>query len=231
MRERPILFKAPMVNAILNGSKTQTRRICKIKDVGGKGFDEYSKDGIEALIRNHCPYGKIGDRLWVREKHRYELFGPGDLIIRYLADNKTNAIQDNGKKIFDHHIDKIRPSIFMHRFASRINLEITNIKVERLNNISEEDAKAEGILPNCLSSVFTDGKWVIPEKSGCPRQDSVGCEDCYGEWVKYHPDDEEYEEPAYSPKESFKSLWESINGPGSWEKNPWLWCVEFKVIT
>ena len=117
MKERPIIFSSPMVRAILDGRKTQTRRDIKEKLMCGE----------DAHV-NNCQYGKPGDRLWVRETFCYH-----DDLARYLykADGVTGV--------------KWKPSIFMPRIASRIMLEITGIRVERLQDISEEDAIAEGV--------------------------------------------------------------------------------------
>ena len=272
-KERPILFKGPMVNAILNDSKTQTRRIIKPQPEENhwNRLEGYSRriiyldcnDGhrhvkfCDSIPQNphsvsqtmKCPYGKIGDRLWLRETFAY--IWPGDVCvpkeecnIEYRADTNNKLPGDwPEEERGNPDCPKWKPSIFMPRWASRINLEITNIRVERLNDISEEDAICEGVLPNCTSAVFKDGRWSVPENNGCPHQQTSDCDTCledgqFVEWMKYHPvDGEEYEEPAFSAKESFKSLWDSINGnpkPGkpdhSWNKNPWVWVVEFKKV-
>ena len=153
MAERPILFSAPMVRAILAGTKTQTRRVVKPQpaergDNGGafmeiipsllpsRGglFDvRYALDNPRAI---RCPYGQPGDRLWVRETfghfERNENFKPGAEVF-YRADG--NCLE----------LEPWRPSIHMPRWASRITLEITGVRVERLQDISEADAYAEGI--------------------------------------------------------------------------------------
>ena len=139
MKERPILFQANMVRALLDGSKTQTRRIFKAKN-GGVWPNSNDLPGMKQIMRN-CPYGQPGARLWVRETWAYhlqalsasnhELSGPWV----YCADGHTQ-----------HRLcDRWRPSIHMPRAASRITLEITGVRVERLQNISEADAIAEGI--------------------------------------------------------------------------------------
>ena len=171
--ERQILFSAPMVRAILNGTKTQTRRIVK-----------HSPDDdcpyLENKIATRCPYGQPGDRLWVREAWRTvaeaDAIPPRDLreAQRIWYDAETPHQPGAGK---------CRPSLFMPRWASRITLKITGTRLERLNDISEADAIAEGVLTT-------------------PGQDT--------------------------PRTAFRALWESINGMGSWEINPWLWVVEFR---
>ncbi len=138
MKERPILFSAPMVKAILAGNKTQTRRI--VKD-----------EAVEGATARGCPYGTTGDRLWVKEtffdarlfKHE-PLFAAMKLDYIYRADYDYREGKREPSVIADHHW---KPSIFMPRAASRITLEITGVRVERLQDISEDDAKAEGFIP------------------------------------------------------------------------------------
>ena len=191
MKERPIIFGGPMVRAILDGSKTQTRRIVKLRD-GSLAQDEdipahgecdglvipppdYVMDFSKTFPQwqnRPCPYGKPGDHLWVRET-----FSLGtSQTVTYKAD-------------FPDSCTIWKPSIHMPRWASRITLEVVSVRVERLQDISEEDAKAEG--------------------AAIMKHDAIG-------W--------------HSHKRGFQSLWESINGPGSWEANQWVWVVEFKRI-
>ncbi|MGL4404745.1 MAG: hypothetical protein ACRCT6_03235 [Notoacmeibacter sp.] len=161
MKSRPILFSAPMVLAILKGAKTQTRRIVKPQPdkendgypywyIGGyrawqchKVFDVLRSGAHNELL---CPYGKIGDRLWVRESWRYGDFIEDEVpYIRYFADGAKKMCwpaKEWEEKFTD---KKWRPSIFMPRWASRITLEITGVRIERLHDISEDDAIAEGI--------------------------------------------------------------------------------------
>ena len=183
IKERPILFSGPMVRAILEGRKTQTRRIVK--------------DGIplgnwnETL--NKCPYGKPGERLWVRET-----WAPVTIGYAYKAD---------GVYIEESPVWKWKPSIHMPRVASRILLEITDIRVECLQEISEEDAKAEGLR----------------------RFAKFGVEEWGG--VEAHPQVKNHFRWYDKPIEAFKQLWEHINGRESWKQNPWVWVVEFKMIS
>jgi hypothetical protein len=188
MKERPILFSGPMVRAILDGSKTQTRR-------AAKEFNEMPNlDGILKRFPNQegCPYGTPGDRLWVREtwavQHEYDAFPPS--AIGSSARWHYAATEDLGGL-------RKRPSIFLPRRGSRILLKITGVRVQRLLEISEEDARAEGV---------TDfaGRWW----DGSP----VVC----GKWN--------------APSEAFAALWESINGTGSWEANPWVWAITFRRL-
>jgi uncharacterized protein YqfB (UPF0267 family) len=130
MRERPILFSGPMVKAILGGRKTITRRVLKLQDYDGGDCYE-TKDGILRDILSLCPYGIPGDRLWVRETWADPC---GKRLPVYRADEATAYLNV-----------KWRPSIFMPRWASRITLEVTGVRVERLQDITEEDAQAEGV--------------------------------------------------------------------------------------
>jgi hypothetical protein len=193
MAERPILFSAPMVRAILAGTKTQTRRV--MSDRHRWHFIEATGD--LAL----CPYGQPGDRLWVREAWStlpmYDAVKPSDMApyyagtIRYKADG--------------HQSGKLRPGMFMPRWASRITLEITGVRVERLQDISEEDAIAEGI-----------------EQMPCQVPNTRL-------WRNYTPGNGWTSRVAI-PQNSFRSLWESINGADSWNANPWVWVVEFRRV-
>lgn len=127
MKEKPILFSTAMVRAILDGRKTMTRRVCKIQPIPIiTGYD------LTATLTAGCPYGKVDDRLWVRET-----WMPGDSAVKYYY-RATKPEQGN--------YFKWHPSIFMPREASRITLEITNIKIERLQDISAMDIEREGTL-------------------------------------------------------------------------------------
>ncbi|MGV0886007.1 hypothetical protein V6760_03930 [Acinetobacter venetianus] len=189
MKERPILFNTSMVKAILEGRKTQTRRLVNSEliiqqaefECGNRPNVLRSEPNLQYWIDNQCPYGQVGDQLWVRETWRKTeisecgcedncscSFGGYD----YLASSVDTDV-------------KWKPSIHMPRKASRIQLEITNIRVERLNDISESDCLKEGI----GSPILRDCK-----------------------------------------KPKFMQLWESINGGGSWSRNPWVWVVEYKII-
>lgn len=191
MKERPILFSGQMVRAILEGRKTMTRRIVKPQPVNE--WNWHPKPG-ESICGNKrmwlrlCPYGQPGDRLWVRETwaapHAYDhllprMF-PREARIHYAA------TEERGGLLW-------RSSIHMPRWTSRITLEIVDIRVERLLDISEEDARLEGIDLGGFQSM-TEGI--------AGREHRI----------------------------KFRELWETINGPGSWDANPWVWVVEFKRI-
>lgn len=216
MKERPILFSGPMVRAILSGQKTVTRRAMKHQPCrqpvmvpnGGANFwsNPLYIEGAMMGSQNHgCPYGQPGDRLWVREAWladaQLDSIAPRDLSqgepILYPADGNVRqtgcAMVSQGRG---------RPSIHMPRWASRILLEVTDVRVERLQDISEDQCIAEGIegcIPGCQSPYDGDG---APE-----------C-DCMN----------------LSYEDSFQALWTSINGAKSWSSNPWVWVVEFKRI-
>jgi hypothetical protein len=206
MKERPILFSGQMVRAILEGRKTQTRRIVKpqptkdyvtLMPLSGELVGVTKHGGpIDNRGWLHCPYGKPGDRLWVREtwgKVHYEGVDESPTIF-YRADERDQERDE---------LTRWRPSIHMPRWASRINLEVVSVRVERLQDISEEDAMSEGI-----------ESW---EERGVDD-----AQDYYRDYVTGGH--------VYNAKDSFRSLWQSINGPGSWEANPWVWVVEFKRI-
>ena len=213
MKERPILFNHEMVRAVLNGKKTQTRRVNGFKQINTNphkwrfvefriclGYEAsrgylwagFLAEGSTSLIYIKCPLGMVDGRLWVRETFgsqvRSYAGGTGKHIV-YKADN-PKAIdfeEANGKK----HLVKWKPSIHMKREYSRINLEITNIRVERVQEIMEIDARSEGV------------QW-----DECNHLDPHG----------------------YSAKQRFETLYNSINekrGCG-WDVNPWVWVIEFK---
>lgn len=227
--ERPILFSAPMVNAILEGRKTMTRRVVKPQpDEDGLAFDLERGQRMDTSERVYkCPYGKPGDTLWVRETFSgpYVMTGvPPSQWVDGLLMPDIWYWADGDPKEGDWTIPK--PSIHMPRFASRLTLKITDIRVERLQDISEEDAKAEGVPPNWCG-LLTEGdgstmKWS-PEKHGFLEQP---CD---------LPDEDDYY--FADARTAFKSLWDSINGKPrndgvdiSWQANPWLWIVEFERV-
>ncbi len=176
MKERPILFKGEMVRAILSGIKTQTRRIVKFNPPftnhsswssvynhpgGGFVFMDYPLKNPEKEVLLICggregkvsPYGVPGDRLWIRESFRYfQGDGTFDFGVRYLADGTVNKFIDNEQKMTYPINERSMPSIHMPRLISRINLIVKNIRIERVNSISEEDAKAEGASPSIVGT-------------------------------------------------------------------------------
>jgi len=169
-----------MVRAILEGRKTQTRRICK--DLV-----------VEGATATGCKYGIPGDRLWVKETFQplWVSEEPGDYKtghgynINYVATGGIKEWVEGGEGELT---QKCTPSIFMPRWASRITLEVVGVRVERLQDISEADAKSEGIRLNSMTHWETEAR------------------------------------------DAYKTLWESINGAGSWDANPWVWVIEFKKL-
>lgn len=207
MKERGMIFNADMVRAILDGRKTQTRRIMKPQPEpcprGGHWWpsnvfktmlhveDEMQngKGGWGGLVGDACPFGDVGDRIWVRETWAEAGASAPDLkLYRANYPEHVPSIYENVPPA-----EEIRwtPSIHMPRWASRILLEITDVRVERLNSISDADAKAEGC--------------------------------CYGRGGGI-PDF------AVNPADHFPTLWASIYGEESWKANPWVWVIEFKRV-
>lgn len=193
MTERPILFSAPMVRAILDGTKTQTRRVVKpCKDLGiGCELAPCELAGeVNAGDYSNARY-QPGDRLWVRETF---------LIPDARASNFPPWVYAADYTEADRPCTRWKPSIHMPRAASRITLEVTGVRVERLQDISEADAIAEGIEP----TMPNPGHW---------------------NWRDYL-----IEGGQTHAVLSYKTLWESINGPDSWDLNPWVWVVEFQRV-
>lgn len=171
-KDRPILFTAPMVRALLAGTKTQTRRALKPQPAARKGGATFP-----------CRYGVSGDRLWVRETWR---MANGSPIYRADADRSLGMDEYSDRHTW-------KPSIHMPRVASRITLELVEVHVEPLQDISEVDAEAEG----CRD-------WAAEQDT--PARDI----------------------PAGESRLIYRQLWEQINGAGSWDLNPWVWCLTFK---
>lgn len=142
MKERPILFSAPMVNAILDGKKTQTRRVIKGHwKEWLESINDITNLDASCALENQCPYGKPGDQLWVRETFH----SPTDQVTIYRANWREDARARGFDNIPNTVNWKWTPSIHMPRWASRIQLEITGIRVERLQDISDDDALEEGV--------------------------------------------------------------------------------------
>lgn len=152
MKEGPILFSAPMVNAIVRRKhpKTQTRRV--VNPDWLLCLDAKSEEDRSTLIE-YCPFGQPGDRLWVRETWCYACADPAEQIVAYRADMNAEALRDDEwlkrhavelRKLYS--VNRWRPSIFMPKWASRIKLEITRVRVDFIQDISPADCEAEGIL-------------------------------------------------------------------------------------
>jgi len=222
VKERGMIFNGEMVRAILDGRKTQTRRIMKVQPEPSKsrpGDFWFSSKKLESMVhvsdlapgnspiadchlffQEHCcPFGTVGDRIWVRETFSGH----------YLDDDQIQDIKDGRDKASDlceyradypnnaQALEGWTPSIHMPRWASRITLEITGVRVERLNSISQEDAQAEGMELTGWRPTYSD-----PDSGG----------------------------EVWTPYDNFAQLWESIYGEGSWKANPWVWVIEFKVV-
>ena len=216
-RERPILFQGAMVRAILAGQKTQTRRIVKLPplqpwQLNSKGWrfiecdhsiEDWNNftagfgDGISTIIDVKCPYGKPAharfglpaDRLWVKETWGLTV----EDTVCYRADEPFSIVT------------RWRPSIFMARWASRITLEITAVRVERLQDISEADARAEGVCELSLQQGEPGAWWTADPQNPDIAGRTAVC--------------------------AYRKLWEKIHGPGSWDVNPYVWVVELRQVT
>ncbi|EOT1164774.1 hypothetical protein ACNKCE_000176 [Cronobacter turicensis] len=228
MKERPIILNAEMVRAVLNGSKTQTRRIVSWRGLSEglnmnfsglkvcgypKGWVIESDTRSSSEWRCHptpCPFGAVGDRLWVRETFQGPLI-PENELSEFLGANPDRFqspayceyAADGGPRpeyvdAEDNTRHGWRPAIHMPRWASRITLEITGVRVERLNDINEQDARAEGV--------------------GRLRG---------GFWRHYQPG---WTQHQLSARGSFVTLWKSIYGDESWQANPWVWVIDFKRV-
>jgi hypothetical protein len=248
MAERPILFSGPMVRAILSGQKTQTRRLVTPQPVSnGSMFqgeivcrndylppDAFLWERRRGLVlsnyeddwtNEYCPYGKPGDRLWVRET--FAAFDRHGMCSCKPADAAYTVTRDGGQKYrdgqsvqplakysdgaFDH--IKWRPSIHMPRWASRITLEAASVRVERLQDISAEDALGEGV----GSTPF----WKPAEVDENPKPTHEWAEPYWDDFYFWH----------HYPQRAFRSLWDSLNAKRApWASNPWVWVVSFKRV-
>lgn len=225
MMIRPILFSGPMVRAILDGRKTQTRRTVKLEidflGAGGRSGDEWDnprywgwenqdRPGSFVVLKKEnsydiqiqCPYGNVGDRLWVRET--WQSLAAMNQCHK-LDDSYVYRATDPDWETMDGW--KWRPSIFMPRDASRLELEIIGVRVERLSHISNADCVAEGIDP-------------IGDEKNIGR--------CLGREV--YTQAGRIEGKCSTVRQLFSELWTNVNGPGSWASNPWVWVVEFKRL-
>lgn len=196
MKERPILFSGPMVRALRAGTKTQTRRPVKREALQWLLRDKFAPAFVAGPANHLSPYGYAGDRLWVRETWARDdedgaLFYRADVGLGGEADDWERNRLDGAPRY------RWRPSIHIPRWASRTTLDVTGVRIERLQDISEADAIAEGIVP------AGDG-------NGFQLADTTHY--------------------SGNPIDSYFSLWEHINGPGSVEANPWVWVVEWPAL-
>ncbi|EHE8113918.1 hypothetical protein J0R36_003651 [Salmonella enterica subsp. enterica serovar Adjame] len=210
MSERGMIFNAEMVNAILSGRKTQTRRPIKWKQTRFTEIAERDDGSLWPWAEDcerggdiwfACPYGEIGDRIWVRETWQvihdhidesshveYRTYAPS---IPKEKDRYWHTVyaEHFGDESREDRGFPWRPAIHMPRWASRITLEITDVRVERLRDLSEEDAKSEGIIPSAGGVL-----------------------------------------PGWEYRINFRDLWMDIYGTDNWEANPWVWVIEFKRV-
>ena len=251
VRERPILFSAPMVRALLAGRKTVTRRLLKPQPAPNSPHDGGTKWVFDAHKGLHipcgtvghlalaekmglrCPFGQPGDRLWVRETVAFIGCEKGDAGAIWGPDrnlfNEDNGPDDQWMQVVygadatygpgQYGMAKLpggqmfegpwHPSIHMPRWASRLTLEVVSVRVERLHDITEEDARAEGA-----------GEWAREALDSNHRTEQ------WCRWTKrLNPKATET-----STLGAFAALWASINGPESWDANPWVWRVEFRRV-
>jgi hypothetical protein len=248
MTERPILFSAPMVRALLDGRKTQTRRAikpqpdwdrpepcCSTTSEGWQGpIDRatWAESADPEMDFRRCPYGGPGDALWVRECFSYETLdvdGNGFLPPWYWADGNPTSGD----------FTRPKPSIHMPRWASRLTLQVADVRVERLNDISEADAVAEGLYRSKPTDEDREWfqEWTV---------DRTGVEPAREEWRQFDEGvwmvpgvpqgwgltkaERRRDQWAPTPQFAYRQLWEHINGPGTWAANPWVWAVSFEVL-
>lgn len=243
MKERPIIMGGESIRAILEGRKTQTRRVIKPPAAEGTEWANenctgtftdcmsvvcarFYKEGFLPRF-SECPYGKPGERLWVRETFACVIDGKRGIL--YRVDQSFHTIAPNeaakeqwemanrrGLKNAPIQLPIWKPSIHMPRWASRLTLELCRVRVERLQEITEEDVRAEGI--ECRRST--------PDYPiGSNRPDGR----LY--YRMPYPDETIW---ASDPKEAYRELWDSINGkrPGcSWAESPFVWVLEFRRVT
>lgn len=213
MKERPMIFNAEMVRAILDGRKTQTRRIMKKQPEPSKareGDFYFPCDKMQSMVHvsdfipgnsmipdahdffsKCCPFGEVGDRIWVRETWARYNIDQDSHDMAYRATTPEDWPEEG----------RWRPSIHMPRWASRITLEITGVGVQRLHSISPNDASREGLI-----KLPATGRYCLNQG------------------------DQYFGGASHDAREVFSWLWESIYGAESWQANPWVWVIEFKRI-
>ncbi len=248
MKERPIIFSAPMVRAILEGRKTQERRVVKRQDEvvqfgdGVKLWNGFMGwESVSEAVRL-CPHGAPGDRLWVREAHRYwwpdwEDPGAYPCSCRYKADETVIDLPvswDEGEQFMtpedaglDKEPSKWRPSIFTPRWASRITLKITGVRVERLQAISEADAVAEGatMRPSCNGFRHANPGWSM-DWSRVGEFSRFATAAQRGQKAPLTEGDISLTTARYA----FANFFDRVHGRGFWDANPWVWVIEFNKL-
>ncbi|HIB5425021.1 TPA: hypothetical protein ACWW9W_003480 [Klebsiella pneumoniae] len=230
MKERGMIFNGEMVRAILDGRKTQTRRIMKPQPEpcprGGHWWPsnvfktmlhveeemQNGKGGWGGIVGDACPFGDVGDRIWVRETWAEAGASAPDLkLYRANYPEHVPSIYENVPPAEEIHWT---PSIHMPRWASRILLEITNVRVERLNAISEEDAIAEGVQGVICPCCKGDSEYSTSQYDAetLAVVDEIPCRACE------------------SNRSKFFTLWDSIYGYGQHCIGEWVWVIEFKRV-
>jgi len=209
VRERPILFSGPMVRAILDRRKTQTRRVIvdRAKDEDGWITTCPGEGFTPELVRRDfaCPYGDPGDRLWVRETwasvpataYRCSVEEDGSQVAhKESPDGYGWAIYRAG---WTHCAPSWKPSIHMPRWASRLTLEITDVRVERVQSITDDDAWDEGCADFVGEPIDAGERWILPREA---------------------------------PRDEYRRLWDKLNAKRGygWDANPWVWALTFMVV-
>lgn len=223
MKERGMIFNAEMVRALLDGRKMQTRRPVKFpvldKNLGCELAGNELAGELSAGNYLNSAFGKPGDRIWVREAFRVHSRATDVATLVYKASERNSWTEQT------HRVpvavcnkpatpEKWTPSLHMPRWASRILLEITDVRVERLNAISEEDAQREGVHTEVWDQTVVARNYAARDEF-------------FQFWSEDMP---HYVEMNQLYRSSFRSLWESIYGSENWLANPWVWVIEFKRV-
>jgi hypothetical protein len=248
MSDKPILFSAPMVRALLDGCKTQTRRVLKpqpetfmIDDgeecgvgtmqIDGENHTRVTLGGNRAgVVLSRPRLFSVGDTLWVKETwrtdSRYDDLAPRNLP----KDISIGFDADYDYEPNDGYRGRVRQSIFMMHHMSRITLRITGVKVERLQDISEADAVAEGVLP--LFTQHEKQTVAGPDPNKEYGRTNYLWHGHVGRTISRKKSDAWRHQYSSYPTAhgSYSSLWELINGQGSWDANPWVVAYAFEVI-
>lgn len=245
MSEKPVLFSAPMVRALLAGTKTQTRRVIKpqptyiessgrwrwpippAKRHGCDAVVSASREWHEYLLAHQVPWHAVGDLLWVKETFRLgkhlDANSPANCSPTYVWYTADGSVLANGRTATNAiHDDpgKTRVSIHMCQAYSRLTLKVTNVRVQRLQDISEEDALAEGVPDDWHYTGSGDEEY-------CSNCRGFGVHAALG--AGYGVTEVDCSE-CETARLRYRNLWEHINGPGSWEKNPWVAAYTFEVL-
>jgi hypothetical protein len=230
MSDKPIIFSAGMVRAVLDGRKSQTRRVPAKLYNGAWCLDPDEEDEDKQKLIEACPYGKAGDRLWVKETWQTWMLPNGDLKCFYRANGEHQFVferdeYDGFRKFYTDGFQfsdefcperRWRSSRIMPRQHSRITLEIVSVRVEHVQDITEADARAEGVAPNWVGDL---AGWS-PEEHG------------YLDYLLPESRWDSEEAGLLTARESYQTLWDLLNrtrGYG-WDANPWVWVLEFRRV-